>query len=198
MKSLAYGSKTERNSRNAAVQDSGTDEDVSKHPICSGYPGELAYLVAPTVPPEVASKMMGVLRYRTSPLMNEFYNRISEHCKQRLLNLLRLPKRKWAPANTSGVKARDSGIHFSRLLEESAELSPIRGDAYFQIPAENFFEQLCSIISQRDRWDEDCLKCVEVERLSKCLSVVYTVMRTPSSMLRTGTISICSVQESRD
>lgn len=29
----------------------------------------------------------------------------------------------------------------------------------------------------------NCLKCVEVERLSKCLSVVYTVMRTPSSML---------------
>ena len=52
----------------------------------------------------------------------------------------------------------------------------------FPVPAEQFYEQLCSTAS-RGRWDQDCLRCMEVEKLSPSCSIVYSVMRTPSAVL---------------
>jgi hypothetical protein len=128
--------------------------------------------------------MMGTLRHRASPLMSEFYRRILDRCHQQLLDFWRLPMHKWIQVKAAGgAKAGDLGVRLSRLVEESMGLSPVRGDVFFPVPAKQFYEQLCRIMTQRNQWDDDCLQCVVVERLSASLSVLYTVMRTPSPML---------------
>ena len=137
----------------------------------------------PTVLPHEADNMMGVVNHRTSIFMSEYYRQRYRRCKGQFMTYFRLPAEKWMSVKTSSLSVDGYNLSFSKLIDVPGTECPVRNVGVFPVSAEQFFERLCGVCATRDQWDDGCLKCYEIERLSNVQSIMYTIMRSSSSML---------------
>ena len=156
----------------------------------------------PSLPMNEALSMQGSsLHVNHNTLISEYYFCIVEKNHARLLNYMKSVVQHSTGNNSNKqVNKRNSnrnlggGIwqhirtdsttsnHRISTYHHHQHPTLVMERAYFPVTSEQFYQRLSSYAT-RVQWDDSCLQCREVERISPSCSILHSVVRTPSAMV---------------
>ena len=140
---------------------------------------------------EEATLLQGTCRRRNDIIMLEYYYCVMDKQHQRLHDFMQNMKtvedeskvefvgdQVWQHVRTD---ATTSNHQISTYRHESDSTLAMER-AHFPVTSAEFYQRLSSF-TNRQQWDDACIRCREVERINPSCSVLHSIVRTPSSVL---------------